>query len=218
MNLALMDWRNTPGENLDSSPAQRTFGHRTRTPLPTSVTLLQPKLPENVAHKLKTQKSKQSEYFNVGAEELGELAVGDRVRIKPHKATERGAVVEDKVGIRSYLVRTVDGQVYRRDRRHLRKSKERDSEPELDASSEPDLDVSVLPNLPSNVSLPSQLAHVPAFHDPQVGMQNHWAAAAFNIPSDGIPRDGSGLENIGTSRSSRGRTIRRPQKLKDFVT
>ena len=82
----------------------------------------------------------------MGAKELSELAVGDRVRIKPLKTTERNmewprAVVEDKVGIRSYLVRTVDGQVYRRNRRHLRKSKERDSEPELDASSEPDLDV-----------------------------------------------------------------------------
>ena len=80
----------------------------------------------------------------MGAKELSELSVGDRVRIKPLKTTELRnkewprAVVEDKVGI---LVRTVDGQVYRRNRRHLRKSKERDSEPELDASSEPDLDV-----------------------------------------------------------------------------
>ena len=50
-------------------------------------------------------------------------------------------------------------------------------------------------------------------------MQNNVAAAAL-IPSEGIPtaEDGPGLEDMGTSHSSRGRTIRRPQKLKDIVT
>ena len=32
--LALLDWRNTPSEDLGSSPAQRLLGRRTRTQLP----------------------------------------------------------------------------------------------------------------------------------------------------------------------------------------
>ena len=43
--LALLAWRNTPTEGLNSSPVQRLMGRRTRTPLPTSANLLKPKLP-----------------------------------------------------------------------------------------------------------------------------------------------------------------------------
>ena len=83
----------------------------------------------------------------------------------------------------------------------------------------------MFPNLPSNASWPSQLTHVPASHeppltgipDPQVGMQNHLAAAAL-IPSEGIPTvdDGPGLVNMVTSRSDRGHTIRRPKETLSF--
>jgi len=44
--LALLDWRNTPTEGLNSSPVQRLIGRRTRTLLPTSARLLKPKLPK----------------------------------------------------------------------------------------------------------------------------------------------------------------------------
>ena len=33
--LALLDWRNTPSEGMETSPAQRFFGRRCRTLLPT---------------------------------------------------------------------------------------------------------------------------------------------------------------------------------------
>ena len=41
--LALLEWRNTPSEGLQSSPAQRMFGRRTRTLIPTTSELLKPK-------------------------------------------------------------------------------------------------------------------------------------------------------------------------------
>ena len=44
--LALLDWRNTPTEGLDSSPVKRLMGRRSRTLLPTSARLLKPKLPK----------------------------------------------------------------------------------------------------------------------------------------------------------------------------
>ncbi|KAK2564593.1 Retrovirus-related Pol polyprotein from transposon 17.6 [Acropora cervicornis] len=78
--LALLDWRNTPTETLNSSPVQRLFGRRTKTLLPTSNRLLKPKLPEEVDQKLKLQKAKQSLQYNKGAKELEELRPGDTVR------------------------------------------------------------------------------------------------------------------------------------------
>ena len=46
--LVLLDWRNTPTEGIQSSPAQRMFGRRTRTLLPTSRELLEPQLVRDV--------------------------------------------------------------------------------------------------------------------------------------------------------------------------
>ena len=45
--LALLAWRNTPSEGLQSSPAQRMFGRRTKTPIPTTSELLKPMFKES---------------------------------------------------------------------------------------------------------------------------------------------------------------------------
>ena len=78
-----LDWRNTPTETPKSSPVQCFFGRITKTLLPTSNQLLKPKLPEEVDQKLKLQKAKQSLHYNKGAKELGELRLGDTVRLQP---------------------------------------------------------------------------------------------------------------------------------------
>ena len=124
--LSLLDWRNTPTEGLNSSPAQRLFGQRTKTLLPTSNHLLKPKIPKEVEDKLTLKKAKQAMYYDRGAKELEELLPGDLVRIQPQPSKLRKrkewtlARVEGKVDIRSYQVRTEDGRVYRRNRHHLR--------------------------------------------------------------------------------------------------
>ena len=41
--FSLLDWRNTPSEGISSSPAQKMFGRRTRTLLPTTRYLLKPR-------------------------------------------------------------------------------------------------------------------------------------------------------------------------------
>ena len=50
--LALLEWRNTPSDGLDCSPAQTMFGRRTRTLIPTTSELLKPKLVEDIPGKL----------------------------------------------------------------------------------------------------------------------------------------------------------------------
>lgn len=120
--LLLLDWRNTPTETLNSSPAKHLFGRRTKTLLPTSNQLLKPNILKNVEEKLGLKTSKQSMYYKNGAEEVDELHPGDRGRIHPQrsqlgkKKEWTPAKVEGIVDIRSYQVRTEDGRVYRRNR------------------------------------------------------------------------------------------------------
>ena len=126
--LALLDWRNTPTEGLDSSPAQRLLGRRTRTSLPTTTKLLQPSAPTNVREKIIRKKEQQKKYYDRGTKDLPQLKKGDVVRVHPLPTDRQGrwfkAKFERKVDIRSYVVRTEAGQLYRRNRKHLRKTKE----------------------------------------------------------------------------------------------
>ena len=126
--LSLLDWRNTPSEGMSSSPAQRMFGRRTRTLLPTTSSLLKPKVQGDVKEKLTKQKSKQVKYYNQTSKELPPLKSGEIVRVAPKQGDRERkwfkARVEEQVDIRSYEVRTEDGKLYKRNRRHLRQSKE----------------------------------------------------------------------------------------------
>ena len=127
--LALLDRRNTPSEMLDTSPAQRIFGRRTKTLLPTSNHLLKRKTPKDMHKKKKKKSSKQTKYYNRSVKELPELIPGDIVQVQPLKSMDRykqwaRAEVDTKVDIRSYQVRTEDGRVLRRNRRHLKHTKE----------------------------------------------------------------------------------------------
>lgn len=128
LNLAFLAWRNTPTEGLDSSPAQRFFGRRTRTLLPMHSDLLKQELQHNVKDKKLNKQRKQEEYFNRGATALPLLRTGDVVRMKPRanqgdKVWTKARVIE-QVESRSYRVMTEDGREYIRNRRHLRVSKE----------------------------------------------------------------------------------------------
>ncbi|XP_061193428.1 uncharacterized protein K02A2.6-like [Saccostrea echinata] len=124
--LALLDWRNTPSENIGSSAVQRLMGRRTRTLLPTKSELLKPSLPTNVKEQLAKRKSLSEFYYNRTAKDLPKINIGETVRIRPFgkEKTWTKAKVDEKVNIRSYQVTTEDGRTYRRNRKHLRRSNE----------------------------------------------------------------------------------------------
>ena len=71
---ALLDWRNTPSEGIDTSPVQHLLGRHCKTLLPTSGTLLMPEfsLVNDVA-KVCAQKERQCRYFNRGKHVLAPL-------------------------------------------------------------------------------------------------------------------------------------------------
>lgn len=130
--FAILDYRNTPTQGTDFSPAQRNLGRRTRTLLPTSSNLLKPKeiSNEHVKQSKKYSNLKSSLYYNKGSKDLDPLCEGDTVRIKPtvmnKKTWEKGTVLE-RLDERSYNV-SCDSGVIRRNRVHLRKSNESDCE------------------------------------------------------------------------------------------
>ena len=72
-NLALLDFRNTPSEGYNESPAQRLFSRRTRTKFPISAKLLS--IPGAYRNKRSQHmaKEKQKKYYNRGAHAKPEL-------------------------------------------------------------------------------------------------------------------------------------------------
>ena len=71
-------------------------------------------------------KGKQETNYNKGVQELSDLNVGDIVRVKPHsdqKEWEK-AIIMSNPAIRSYVIKTADGRLYRRNRRQLKQTNE----------------------------------------------------------------------------------------------
>ena len=102
------------------------FGRLTRTMIPTTTELLKPKIVEDVQGKLLKRKQLQAKHYNISAKELPPLSKGEIVPVKPKDRSGRWfkARVEQQLDVRSYEVRTEDGKIFRRNRRHLRSSKE----------------------------------------------------------------------------------------------
>ncbi|XP_063951965.1 uncharacterized protein K02A2.6-like [Lytechinus pictus] len=126
VDLALLNSRNTQTQGIQSSPAQRFMGRRTRTLLPTSTRLLAPdRNPQTDLERLKESQKRQAKYFNRDTRKLKDLSPGAVVRVKPFNNDKKWkkAVILKKLDDRSYEVRC-EGHVLRRNREHLRATSE----------------------------------------------------------------------------------------------
>ena len=86
--LTLLDHRNTPTQGMWASPAQIMLSRRMKTFLPTSASVLNPKVTYNHGLKLKN-KERQTQYYNAGAKDLEPLNEGDVTRMRPFKEGEK---------------------------------------------------------------------------------------------------------------------------------
>ena len=125
---AILSHRNTPTQGLDTSPAQRMFGRRTRTTLPTTATLLKPKnLQTEEKKRKKENQEKQAMYYNLKTQDLTPLEEGETVRMKTFRLNDKvwkKAVVQRLLDERSYELLTDNGNLTRKNSEHLRPSKE----------------------------------------------------------------------------------------------
>ena len=81
--MSILEYRNTPAQGLDSSPALRLMNRRTKTLLPTARSLLQPRViyPERETKLSRKRQTEQANCYNPCAGSLPELSDGDVVRM-----------------------------------------------------------------------------------------------------------------------------------------
>ena len=121
---ALLNYRNTPVDGIGLSPAQILMGRRLETSLPTSAELLKPQGTPEIKQHLQKIKERQKFYYDKHcSKELPPLDKGDQVSLKHDKKWIQATVVEKYYTPRSYIVQTPGSQKYRRNRRHLNKSR-----------------------------------------------------------------------------------------------
>jgi len=150
---ALQVYRSTPLEH-GKSPAELLFNRRIRSNLPVTKKLLENQVPSsNVENKKKELKKRQKQNYDKNVAPLPKLKVGATVRLqnmeKPSSKKPQWplkGVVTKVLQNRSYLVKTENGDVLRRNRRHLLETAEPvqqdewyDAEEELPATDEPAL-------------------------------------------------------------------------------
>ena len=138
--LALLEWRNTPTEGFNSSPAQRFFGRRTRSLLPTTEKALKPKIVDGVPEIQAKKLEKQAKYYNRTSKSLKNLKPGEIIRMQPtpgEKVWRKGKVITE-VSPRKYQVE-VNGKSYYRNRKFLRRTSENSRSENYDESLSDDL-------------------------------------------------------------------------------
>lgn len=241
--LALLELRNIPNEKMGSSPVQRLFSRRTRTQLPVSKQLLKPEIQSNVKQRLLEKKAIQISYYNRSTRELSSLHKGDIVRFQPPGLKKWiKARVENQVDVRSYSVRTEDGRQYRRNRKHLRTSKEHFD------SAETTMHRRYAPVSGSTPTLPMQLSPKPAGKNtrsvPATANSRPVKPPTNNRPKDVTPQRSPVKPpqplpitplcsqqlthqpqtsppktdvHVSPQKTLRGRTVKRPTYLSDYV-
>lgn len=127
--LALLSYRAAPLE-CGLSPAELLMNRKLRTTLP-CYTAIKPNT--GTQKKFKDMKWKQKQRYDKSTKPLSPLAKDDVVRIQDQDAWNRKATVLQEVGPRSYEVLTEEGNVLRRNRRSLLKTKETFTETDNDA-------------------------------------------------------------------------------------
>lgn len=214
--LALLVYRNTPTQGLESSPVMRLMSRRTRTQLPTLPVLLEPVVDKNTYQKILENKEKQANQYNKGAKNLEELLTGDTVRLIPPGRSEKQAVkarVSNQLAPRSYEVVTENGASYRRNRRHLRRTKE-DFDPEctVPVSTIPERALPELPSTTTAATKPTATPESPATEltaTPEIPATKPIAKPAVLARPEATAAQQPTVTRYG-------RTVRRPKYLTDY--
>lgn len=136
-HLALLEYRNTPTAGMTTSPAERLFGHATRSILPTGSSEHQ-----NVLKEKATRKQAVQRYYNSRAKNLPSLTIGSPVLLKDFQASknkwQQGRVIQ-QLSDRSYLVsNNTTNMAVRRNRVDLRPLEQQtQTNDQVDESREP---------------------------------------------------------------------------------
>ena len=120
MELALLEYRNTPIAGLSLSPCQILFNRRTRTKLPIHSNLLKPQISKDTLTKVEINQKRYKYYHDRHVKVRDEFREGQNVLIKKEKIWEPGKVLNKSKTPRSYIVLDEQGQQLRRNEIHLK--------------------------------------------------------------------------------------------------
>lgn len=125
----ILGYNSSPVASLGFAPCELFFGRKIKTTLPVvESTLMRRQIKEEVISiKIAEKRGKQKEFYDKGAKELELLVKGDRVMFKKDENMWVYGNIEEIGNGRSYVVKDRVGNLYRRNRRLIRKSKVKDS-------------------------------------------------------------------------------------------
>ncbi|XP_075527103.1 uncharacterized protein LOC142559383 [Dermacentor variabilis] len=123
-HMALLEWRNTPRDDILKSPVQRLMGRQTRTLLPVPTSHLVPEAVSSKAvhSRLQEIRQRQKVYYNRGTRHLPPLSPGQPVTTYDtlQRTWSPAILLRPANTPRSAILRTDDGREIRRTREHLR--------------------------------------------------------------------------------------------------
>ncbi|GBM17921.1 hypothetical protein AVEN_111075-1 [Araneus ventricosus] len=184
---ALLAHRNTPISGTNVSPAQVLMSRCLRTRLPATNSVLQPRVIKKFRTDLKLKRDKSKHYYDKQAHGRPEFNEGESVLFWVNNHWEPAEIIKKYKTPRSYLIRTEKGRILRRNSFHLKQCKN-----------------------------PFQLSSYDEFGPERVAV----GGDDITIPdSEERARHGQDTENIlkRTYVTRKGRTVRPPSRLRDFV-
>jgi len=123
LQLALLYHRNTPRGDL-GSPVQRLMSRRTKTTLPTNTKSLLPVVVSGVSKKLKSIHEREKILSDKNKREASIFQVGEKILYRAkHKLWLPATIINVGPEPRSYIIKTSEGAVYRRNAWFIRKDK-----------------------------------------------------------------------------------------------
>ena len=100
--IVLLEYRNTAISRLKESPAQLLMSRVLKSKLPTSASLLKPRVLEKAQEKLKERSERQKMYYDCNTKPLPQIKEDDTVRSRKRKTWEPAIVSEKHTAPRSF--------------------------------------------------------------------------------------------------------------------
>nr|XP_006815368.1 PREDICTED: uncharacterized protein K02A2.6-like [Saccoglossus kowalevskii] len=125
--IALLNFRNTPVDTVNKSPAQLLQSRRLASKLPVTEELLKPEVVENAHAKLRQRQMTQKYYYDIRASTTKHaFQPGHNVRLRTLKGEWKYGTIQNKCQNvpRSYIIETPEGKLFRRNRRHAFETRE----------------------------------------------------------------------------------------------
>lgn len=124
VQLRLLNYRNIPRSKQLMSPNQRLINRITKSPLPIVEQKLKPSIVEDVPKFLESERQTQKHYYDQGSRIRPEVDPGDKVIVQNQQTNtwDSGTVIARADTPRSVIVEKKNGDIIRRNEKHLRKT------------------------------------------------------------------------------------------------